>query len=498
MKEASLPGEPDAETASGDRIANPKQRRVAIIGAGISGLAAALHLRDRLPEASLTVFEAASRPGGVLHTVRQDGFLIETSADSFITTMPWALRLCQRLGLEDRLLQTDAAHRRAFVVRRGRLLPIPDGLMIMAPSRLGPLVTTPILSPWGKLRMAAELFVPRGSGRDESLASFARRRFGREGYERLIQPLVGGMYTGDPEQLSIQATMPRFLDMEQTHGSLIRAMRRKPRSEGGKQNGNPSDRTSGSGARYGLFVGLPDGMSELIAAMVRALPAGSIQCGAAVQSLTRTPAGDWQLVIAGQPAPLSYDAVVVATSIGQSRSLLAGVDPELSVLLDEIPTSSSAVVSLGYRREQIQHRLDGFGFVVPRIEPLPILSGSFSSVKFTGRAPDGQVLIRVFLGGAVRPELLDRDDPQLIQVAHESLAGLLGIRQQPIVSLVSRWNQVMPQYLVGHTERIARIRERVANWPGLALAGNAFEGIGVPQCIHSGQQAAERLAEELA
>lgn len=498
MNEASWPGESAAEAAGAGRSARREPRRVAIIGAGVSGLAAALQLHDRLPEIKLTVFEAASRPGGVLHTVRQDGFLIETSADSFITTMPWALRLCQRLGLEDRLLQTDAAHRRAFVVRRGRLLPIPDGLMIMAPSRLGPLVTTPILSPWGKLRMAAELFVPRGSGGDESLASFARRRFGREGYERLIQPLVGGMYTGDPERLSIQATMPRFLDMEQTHGSLIRAMRRQPPGAGSKQHGNPSDRASGSGARYGLFVGLVDGMSELVAAMVRALPSGAVQCGVAVQSLTRTPAGAWQLAIAGQPAPQSFDAVVVATSIGPARSLLAGVDPQLSASLDEIPTSSSAVVSLGYRREQIHHPLDGFGFVVPRIEPLPILSGSFSSVKFAGRAPEGQVLIRVFLGGAVRPELLDRDDQQLIQIAHESLAGLLGIRQPPIVSLVSRWNQVMPQYLVGHTERIARIRQRVANWPGLELAGNAFEGIGVPQCIHSGQQAAERLAEELA
>jgi len=461
-------------------------RRIAIVGAGVSGLSAALRLRERLPDAELTVFDASPQPGGVVRTVRQDGFLIESSADSFITSMPWAVQLCRRLGLEDRIIETEAAHRRAFVVRRGRLLPIPDGLMIMAPSRIGPLFTTPILSPWGKLRMVAEALVPRGSGQDESLASFVRRRFGREAFDRLIQPLVGGMYTGDPERLSVQATMPRFLDMEQQHGSLIRAMWRKMTTGG----------TAGtsSGARYSLFVGLAGGMSELVDALVRALPAGTIQCGTQVERLTRNADGRWELRFGEGRAPACFDRVVIAASVRQTQRLLESVDPALSANFEKVPSASSAIASLGYLREQIQHPLDGFGFVVPQIERLPILSASFSSVKFSGRAPPGHVLIRVFLGGTARPELLQRDDAALVQTAHEELAKLLGIDRKPVMSSVSRWNEAMPQYQVGHLDWVASVRTRLAPWPGLELAGNAYEGVGVPQCIHSGEQAAERIA----
>lgn len=467
-------------------LRNPPVRRVAVIGAGITGLSAALRLRERLPEAELAVFDASSRPGGVVQTTCQEGYLIESSADSFITSLPWAVQLCQRLGLENRLIETDATHRRAFVVRRGRLLPIPDGLMIMAPSRIGPLVTTPILSPWGKLRMVAEAFVPKGEGQDESLASFVRRRFGREAFDRLIQPLVGGMYTGDPERLSVRATMPRFLEMEQQYGSLIRAMRRKPTT---RDAAGPS-----SGARYSLFVGLAGGLSELVDALVRALPAGAIQLNTQVERLTRDGDGPWRLSFAEGGAPACFDHVVIAASVRQTQRLLNSVDPELSADFENVPSAGSAIASLGYLRDQIQHPLDGFGFVVPQIERRPILSGSFSSVKFPGRAPPGHVLIRVFLGGAARPDLLQRDDAALVETAHEELARLLGIDQKPVFSCLNRWNQAMPQYQVGHLEWVASVRSRLAQWPGLELAGNAYEGVGVPQCIHSGEQAAERIA----
>jgi oxygen-dependent protoporphyrinogen oxidase len=461
-------------------------RRIAIIGAGISGLAAGLRLRELLPESAVTIFEAGERPGGVLRTVRRDGFLIETSADSFITSFPWALNLCDRLGLAERIIPTDAAHRRAFVVRRGRLLPIPDGLMIMAPSRLGPLVRSAILSPWGKLRMAAEAFVPRGSGADESLASFVRRRFGREAFDRLIQPLVGGMYTGDPERLSVLATMPRFVEMEQRHGSLIRAMRSKNRS------GNEPNQ--GSGARYGLFVGLTDGMSELVDAICNALPSGTIRCNCRVSELTRDGQGRWGVRVAAESEPAWFDRVVVAASAPHTQQLLSGIDAEFAAGFRQVPSNSSAIASLGYRREQIEHRLDGFGFVVPSAERLPILSGSFSSVKFPGRAPAGHVLVRVFLGGATRPDLLEQNDDSLIRLAHEQLARLIGIRGEPILSMLSRWNKAMPQYQIGHLQWLETVRSRLAEFPGLELAGNAYEGIGVPQCVHSGETAAERIA----
>ncbi|MDG3007041.1 protoporphyrinogen oxidase [Paludisphaera mucosa] len=456
---------------------------VAVVGGGITGLAAANRLREIDPALSVAVLEAGERPGGVLGTIRRDGYLVETSADSFITNVPGGVDLCRRLGLEDRLIQTDERHRRSFVVRAGRLEPIPDGLIIMAPSKIGPMVRTRILSVSGKLRLAMERFLPRGDGSDESLASFARRRFGREAYERLIQPLVGGMYTGDPERLSVKATMPRFLEMEQREGSLIKAMRAAG-AKGGQNAG-------GSGARYGLFVGLEAGMSELVEALVARLPAGALRTNSPARGLRRD--GDGWRLDAGDET-IAARAVVLATSAKATAGLMRDVDPEAAKSLGGIASTSSVIVSLGFRREQIAHPLDGFGFVVPYAEDRAILSGSFSSVKFAGRAPEGSVLIRVFMGGAKRPDLVDADDAELVRIASSELASLLGVRGGPELSIVSRWREVMPQYEVGHLERIAAIEERVGSLEGLELAGNWLRGVGVPMCIRGGEEAAGRAA----
>ena len=408
--------------------------------------------------AQVLVLESAARAGGVLRTVRKDGFLIEESADSFLTALPHGLGLCRRLGLEEEVIPTDPDRRRAFVVARGRLEPIPDGLMIMAPTRLWPMVTTPILGPWGKLRMGLELLVPRADVADESLASFARRRFGRGAYERLIQPLVGGMYTGDPELLSVRATMPRFQEMERSHGSLIRASWHA-RAASGKSG------QVGSGARYGLFVGLREGMSSLINALVRSLPEGSVRCGVKVERLDPGRDGRWRIgcANAGHLSMFDADAVIVATPAGVAGRLLAAVDGALSASLERITSTSCAIVSLGYRREQVAHALDGFGFVVPRIENRNILSGSFSSVKFPGRCPEGTVLLRAFLGGAFLPDVLDQDDEALSELAIQDLSTLLGIRGKPIIRHVSRWPKVMPQYELGHL--VAGAAHRVRDCP---------------------------------
>ncbi len=460
---------------------------VAVIGGGITGLAAAHRLRELAPDVEVRVLESAARPGGVLGTIRDRGFLIEESADSFLTALPDALSLCRRVGLEDALIPTDPAHRRAFVVSRGRLVPIPDGLMVMAPSRLWPMVTTPILSPWAKLRMGMDVLIRRSDAADESLASFARRRFGQGAYERLIQPLVGGMYTGDPELLSVEATMPRFREMERTHGSLIRAAIRE---RAGRTKG-----AAGSGARYGMFAGLRDGMASLVEAVVRRLPPGSVRCGAAVEGIRRMSDG-WWIDIAGEDS-LRAAALIVATPAREAARLLSAIDASLGSDLGRIRSTSCAVVSLGYRRDQVAHRLDGFGFVVPEVEKLQVLSGSFSSVKFAGRSPDGMVLLRAFLGGAFRASILERDDPELLAVAAEELGRLLGIRGEPILGQVRRWPEVMPQYELGHTDLVRSIEARLEALPGMALAGNAYHGVGVPQCIKSGEAAAERLAATL-
>lgn len=488
MKEAALhPGASPPAAA--------ESPRVAVIGGGISGLAAAHRLCELAPRLHLTLFEASDRLGGVLETIHRDGFLIEKSADNFITSFPWGVDLCRRVGLGDQLLSTSDEHRQAFVVSRGKLRKIPDGFLIMAPTRLWPVIASPILSPLGKLRLALEKFVrPRAEGGDESLASFARRRMGREAYERLVQPLVGGIYTADPERLSVLATMPRFVEMERQHGSLLAAALKNRRAQAAK--------SADSGARYSMFVAPREGMSSLVDAVAARLPRGAVRFGSRVERIAQRADGRWSVLSAMSNARQTaveeiYDAVIVAAPSPQAVKLLENIDASLAADLSGIDRAGAAVVALAYDRAQIAHRLDGFGFVVPLVERLNILSGSFSSVKYSGRAPEGKVLCRVFLGGACQRELLDRDDATLRRIAHEELARLLGIAGAPILSEVVRWANAMPQYHVGHVDRVARIEAAVAKHRGLALAGNAYRGVGVPQCIHSGEQAAERTLAHL-
>ena len=465
-------------------------RRVVIIGGGITGLAAAYRLTELDSSLDIALLEASHRLGGVLHTVRQDGFCVECSADNFITTVPWGLDFCRRIGFEDQLVGTDETHRRAFVVHRGRLQPIPDGFLIMAPSRMGPMLRTPILSLRGKLRLLREYFVRAKTDQsDESLASFATRRLGRETYERLVQPLVGGIYTADPEKLSLQATLPRFAQMEREYGSLIGAALRQS-AAGGKDQTN-------SGARYSMFVAPRHGMSHLIESIAARLPSSSIRCNASVERLLRKPDGGWEVWLAGNtPQSLEADAVIVTTPAYRTARLLEDVDGDLAAHLQRIPHAPCAIVSLGFRREQIGHPLDGFGFVCPLVERRQILSASFSSVKYPGRAPAGCELFRVFMGGACQAELVDLPDARLRSIAIKELAELLLIKGDPVFDHISRWPSTMPQYHVGHTRLVANIQERVAQLPGLHLAGNAYHGVGMPHCIHSGETAAERITAQ--
>ncbi|MCL4207716.1 MAG: protoporphyrinogen oxidase [Pirellulaceae bacterium] len=469
------------------------KRRVAVIGGGISGLSAAHRIHELDPTIDLRLFESAPRLGGSLQTERRDGFLLEWGADNFITQLPWGLDLCRRIGFEDQLIPTDSAHRQAFVVSRGRLRKIPEGFVIMAPSRIWPVITTPILSPVGKLRMAWEYFVPAyAEDEDESLASFVIRRFGRETYDRLVQPLVGGIYTGDPERLSVQTTMPRFVEMERNHGSLIRAVW----SQVGRKRQQQAK--GSSGARYSMFVAPRDGMDSLVAAVAARLPQDAIRVGSPVLSLAPRPEGGWTIRVGGErPETIEVDGVVLAVKALAASRLLAEIEPTAAELLAEIPHASCSIVSLGYRREQIAHRMDGFGFVVPLVENRKILSGSFSSVKYPGRAPEGKVLVRAFVGGACQAELADLPDDQLIALAQEEFGQLLGIKGEPLLVNVARQPHAMPQYYVGHKQRIQQLDELLSQVPGLYFAGNAYEGVGIPQCIHSGETAAQRLVDQL-
>ena len=465
-------------------------RRVAVIGGGITGLAAAHRLRELDPAVEVDLFEASDSLGGVLQTHREQGYLLELSADNFITNVPWALDLCRRIGYDHQLVETRSENRRALVVHRGRLVPVPEGFLLMAPNKLWPIVTTPILSWRGKLRLLAELIVPRcREAGDESLASFVRRRLGRETFERLVQPLVGGIYTADSEQLSLAATLPRFQEMERRHGSLIRATWKD----------RLANKSGGSGARYTLFMAPREGMSDLIDALVAKIPSHSLHLNSPIARLERTPEGRW-LVHLVTPNPElstanSYSAIILAAPAPAASRILADAAPSLAADLARIPYAGTAIALVGYRRDQITHPLDGFGFVVPEVEQRTILAASFSSQKFDGRAPAGHVLLRVFLGGAARPALVHLEEDKLRQIVIRELGELLGASGEPELFQIARWGGAMPQYHLGHLDLVAKIEAQAAAFPGLALAGNAYHGVGVPNCIHSGELAAERVVK---
>ena len=467
--------------------------RLVVVGAGISGLAAAHRAVERAREQGrpleLTVLEGADRVGGTIQTEQRDGFLVEGGPDSFLSEKPWALALCQRIGLEERLMRTDDRFRRTFVVWGGRLHPLPEGFQLLAPTRLAPLLASGLFSWPGKLRMACDLVLPRGGDPDESLGAFVRRRLGREALERVAQPLVAGIYTADPDELSLSATMPRFVEMERRERSVILALWRAARKA-------PAQHAGTSGARWSLFVTLARGMDELVQALAARLPPGAVRLKERVTGVARE-SGRWRIATEGGVAH-EADALVLAPEAHQAARMLRYVDPALTHLLEGIPHASSATVSLAYRRADVRHPLDGFGFVVPHAERRPIIACTFSSVKYAGRAPDGQVLLRVFLGGALNEGVLQGDDATLVRTAREQIGPLLGITAEPELARVARHARAMPQYHVGHAARAAAIEQAVSRHPGLRLVGGAYRGVGIADCVRSGEDAAERLLEETA
>jgi oxygen-dependent protoporphyrinogen oxidase len=358
----------------------------------------------------------------------------------------------------------------------------------MAPTRLTSLLRSSLFSWPGKLRMAMDLVLPRGGDSDESLGAFVRRRLGREALERVAQPLIGGIYTADPDALSLAATMPRFLEMERQHRSVILAMRRAARRA-------PAPTAGTSGARWSLFVTFKDGMEELVQALAGRLPPGAVRLKERVIALERQGAG-WR-VASANGTTLDAEGVIVATEAYQAARMLRHADPALGHLLEEIPYASSATVTLAYRREAIRHPLDGFGFVVPQVERRPVIAVTFSSVKYPGRAPEGHVLLRAFVGGALNEAAVAADDAALTAAARAELAALIGAEGEPIFTRVNRYVKAMPQYQVGHLIRVETIESAVRRLPGLALVGAAYRGVGIADCVHSGEEAVERLLGQM-
>jgi oxygen-dependent protoporphyrinogen oxidase len=465
--------------------------RVIIIGGGITGLAAAHRLVELSREAKrpldIRLLEASARVGGVIETHWRDGFLLESGPDSFITDKPWALDLCQRLGIDDQLIGITPENRRGFIVRGNRLHEVPEGFYLLAPSRILPFLKSPIVSWRGKLRMGMDLLLPkRADGREESLAEFVTRRLGREALERVAQPMVGGIYTADPRKLSVQATMPRFLEMEAQHRSLILAMMRSRKHSGAQ---------SASGPRYGLFASFKRGMQTLTDALVARLPKDTVRLGEQVVALEEAgaPSGAQWRVYTRTGKTHEADAVCVTLPSYEIARLLERIAPQLSFELREIPYSSVATLNLGYRRDDVPHPLNGSGFVVPAIEKRAILACTFCSSKYEGRAAPGGVLLRAFIGGAMFPEQLQKDDDAIIAAARDDLKRLLGVTAAPWIVELNRHPFSMTQYHVGHLARLERIQQLAQTLPHFYLTTSSVEGVGIPGCIHRGEQVAEKI-----
>lgn len=463
-------------------------KRVAIIGGGISGLSAAFQLekaRAAGAELAYTLFESGQRLGGSMYSDRVDGCLVEAGPDSFLTEKPWALTLCKELGIDDQLIGSNDAQRKTYIVVNGRLVAMPDGLMFMVPTKLVPTALSPLFSWATKVRMARELLHPRRPmDSDETVGELVERHFGAEVVDRLADPLLSGVYGGDANKLSARAVLPRFVEMEEKYGSLSRAMlaaHNKMRAMAGKQSPRP------------LFSSLKDGMQQLADAILARLDHASIRMRTRIRGIYPEN-GDWRVAI-DMGGNEMFDAVIVATPANIAGGLLEAVDRDLADDLLGITYSSSVTVTLGYHMDQLKHLPPGFGFLVPRSEGTRMLACTFVHNKFPHRAPMDKGILRCFLGGARDEAVLNLTDDEIVDTVRAELKKIVKLDARPMFDRVYRWRGAMAQYESGHIARVARIEKRVKEIAGLALAGNAYHGIGVPDCIREGTNAANSIAQ---
>lgn len=467
--------------------------RLIVIGGGIAGLAAAYYANKNIPDVQVTLLESDSRWGGKITTDRvpfdNGHFIIEGGPDTFLATKPWGVALCKELGLGERLHGTNPNKKNTYVLNKGRLLPLPEGLAMMIPSDIPSILRSRLISWFGKARMGMD-FVQRAKAvnGDESLGAFVSRRLGREAYENLIEPLMSGIYAGDGDQLSLASTFPYLRDLETKYGSLARgALQMRKQSHGKAVQGSRS-----------AFLTPTTGLAEMVEALVEHLETDNtdLRLNTKVISITQRYLG-FQVHL-DDGTVLESDFLILATPAYVSGKLLARLNPGLGSVLQSIPYASTATVSLAYRLSDVPRALDGYGYVIPRREGRKALACTWTSTKFPHRAPEGYALVRVFVGraGQELPSLGGRGaggEGELLALAKEELKLTLGVNAEPIVSRVFLWEQAMPQYNLGHPERLKRIDAALQHHPDLALAGNGYRGIGIPDCIHSGELAVERI-----
>ncbi len=462
---------------------------VVVIGGGVSGLAAARRLLQQEPQPRVTLIESDTQFGGKIRTERVDDFVIEGGPDSFLSGKPRGVGLATELGLGDSLIGVTPQQHRAFILFRDAFYPIPEGLTGLVPTKLGPVARSGLLSLRGKARLALDYVLPTHDAADEALGAFVRRRLGDEAWERLVEPLMAGIYAADGDQLSLAATFPQLQAAEREYGGLIKGVVAARQSA-----------PAPSGPARPPFLTPAGGLGTLVETLADQL----LRDGALLRRGTRAlavdqaaPGGTYEVALDGE-APLWADAVILATPAHVTSELIGGLDPALSRDLADIPHASTAIVTLAYRSGQIARPLTGHGYVAPRVVGGPVLACTWSSRKWSGRAPDGWDLLRIFLGRSGNGEaLLEFDDGTLLALAQEEVGTRLGASGSPALGRVQRWPHGMPQYILGHPERVARVEAAFVDHAGLELAGNALRGVGVPDVIRSGEDAAERALRRL-
>jgi len=463
-------------------------KKIIIIGGGIAGLAAAYRIQKEISEGApleCILLEGGDRFGGKIATERSDGFVIERGPDSFISQKPAAIQFCQQLGIGDHLVSTNPETPNTYVYTGGKLVTMPDGLSLMIPTRFLPFALTPLFSLPGKIRMAFDLLIPKKADEnDESLASFVRRRMGEEALRKMAEPMLAGIYASDPETMSIGSTFPMFVETERKYRSLILGM--LARKKAMLLNGRPK-------SNFSLFMTLKDGLGEMVEAVIKKSPDIQFQSGSRVESISGKE-GDWSVRLEGG-GEYQAQALILATPGPITARFLQSVTPKAAELLKQIKYVSTATVTIAYKKEGFSHALDGFGFVVPKCEGRSILACTWTSSKFPHRAPEGYVMLRCYLGGALQEDIAEKDEQTMANLVKQDLGEIMGIHEEPVFCKVFHNRKSNVQYQVNHSERIDAIMQELQE--GLFLAGSAYRGIGIPDCIQNGTQSAESAIELL-
>jgi protoporphyrinogen/coproporphyrinogen III oxidase len=479
-------------------------KRIVIIGSGVAGLAAGYALKEKLEgdkDVEFLVLEKNDRAGGQIMTVLEDGYVLEGGPDCFISDKPWAFEFAGKVGVDDQVVSSLSSAKGTYIVKKGKLIRMPEGVMMMIPTKFKPFIGTKLISWPGKIRAAMDVFVPRRKNldEDEALSSFVKRRLGQEILDVLAEPLIGGIHASDPDTMSLASTFPRFLKMEKDDRSLIMAMFKSKRKMAKMMKDKPApDPSAPPKKRWTMFVSFKNGMQTLTDALAKALGKDILKLKTEVQRIDKikVPGGKtaYKLQVKGI-GDIEADAVVLTSLAYQTAPLVQSFDPELAKPLSEINSVSSATVCLVFRAEDIPRELDAYGFLVPRVEKRNVMASTWTSSKWPNRAPEGFVMLRAFVGGAFNQEIVDKKDEEILTMIKSDLIDLMGITADPVKTRIFRWKKSMPQYSMGHPERIAKINERVAAHDGLFLAGASYGGVGVPDCMNNGRNAALEALE---